>query len=116
MITLTPIGIAQNMLSPLIADRVKEAISTLTSELTPEMIQTLVDKDISLWSCFPEGAREQIREATGSMSGWIKLVSDGDLAKWVRQSRPDLEDILSTSQGKQWLSGLLRELREHLGA
>lgn len=115
-ITLTPIGIAQNALSPLVADEAKKAIVTLTRELTPELVQALIEKDVSLWrDCIPEGAREQFKEMAHSKAEWVRMINNGDLTLWVYEARPDLENVLSTPQGKRWLTGLLYEVRDALG-
>lgn len=115
-ITLNPIGIARNALSSLVADEVRKSIASLTKDLTPEVVQSLVEKDISLWrDCLPEGAKEQIIEAAHQNTDWMKFVNNGDLILFIYEARPDLEEILSTSQGKKWLMGLVYDIRGALG-
>jgi hypothetical protein len=89
-------------------------IRSLTSGLTSEIIQGLIDKDISLWwDCTTPEIRRDIKR---SLDGDVRLlfVSDDRIATYICNARPDLSAILSTPRGDSWLRSLIRTLRVEL--
>jgi hypothetical protein len=89
-------------------------IRSLTSSLTPEMVQSLIDKNISLWwDCTTPEIRHEIKQ---SLDGDVRLlfISDDRIAAYVHDARPDLSPVLATPRGDSWLRSLIRTLRVEL--
>jgi hypothetical protein len=91
-------------------------IRSLTSDLTPEVVQGLIDKNISLWwDCTTPEIRHEIKQ---SLDGDTRLlfIPDDRIVAYIHKARPDLEPILSTQRGDSWLRSLIRTLRVELSS
>lgn len=92
-----------------------ELIKSLTSGLSTEVINGLIDKDLSLWwDCTTPEIRAKIKSSLNGQGFMLALISDSMAVSYINKARPDLADILSTSKGKSWLMKLLRTLRIEL--
>lgn len=91
-------------------------IRSLTSDLTPEIVQGLIDKNISLWwDCTTPEIRHEIKQ---SLDGDVRLlfIPDDRIVAYICEARPDLEPVLSTQRGDSWLRSLIRTLRVELSS
>lgn len=90
-------------------------VKTLTSGLTPDVIQGLIDRNISLWwDCTTPQIRREIKRSLNDNALMLSFISDDRVIAYVRDARPDLKDILATPKGDSWLRGLIRTLRVEL--
>ena len=90
-------------------------IRSLTSSLTSDMVQGLIDKNISLWwDCTTPEIRHDIKRSLNGDSLLLSFISDDRVAAYVRDARPDLSPALSTPRGESWLRSLIRTLRVEL--
>lgn len=101
---------------PDVSGQPERLIADLTRDLTPDIVQGMIDNDISLWwDCLDSRARNEIRQAIrSSLDGQSLLLSfmpNSQLAGYVYRARPDLVDILKSPKGHTWLESFFNTLK-----